>query len=166
LDGTIHFWTPCQELVLLYDRIVWLMNISHSMPGVLSTLHSMPGVYSNELCTPCQDFIWTLHSTPRVFLDFALHARSLLFMKNVCSMSGVLMILRNIQISTAVTKLSPICKLTKSESETKSPRFLQISVWLLQAHRLRRTWWLLAHSKVTTILIGRNFTLPLYPLVE
>jgi hypothetical protein len=39
----------------------------------------------------------------------------------------------------------------KSESETKSPRFLQISVWLLQAHRLRRTWWLLVHSKVTLI---------------
>ena len=39
----------------------------------------------------------------------------------------------------------------KSESETKSPRFLQISVWLLQAHRMRRTWWLLVHSKVTLI---------------
>jgi hypothetical protein len=54
LDGTIHFWTPCQELVLLYDMIEWLMNI----------LHSMPGVYLNELCTPCQEFIWTLHSMP------------------------------------------------------------------------------------------------------
>jgi hypothetical protein len=39
----------------------------------------------------------------------------------------------------------------KSESGTKSPRFLQISVWLLQAHRLRRTCWLLVHSKVTLI---------------
>ena len=39
-------------LVLLYDMIEWLMNILHSMPGVLSTLHSMPGVYLNELCTP------------------------------------------------------------------------------------------------------------------
>jgi hypothetical protein len=38
-----------------------------------------------------------------------------------------------------------------SESETKSPRFLQISVWLMQAHRLRRTRWLLVHSKVTLI---------------
>jgi hypothetical protein len=39
----------------------------------------------------------------------------------------------------------------KSESETKSLRFLQISVWLLQAHRLLQTWWLLVHSKVTLI---------------
>jgi hypothetical protein len=54
----------------------------------------------------------TLHSMPGVFLDFALHARSLLFMNIFCSMPGVLMILRNIKISTAVTKLSPICKLT------------------------------------------------------
>jgi hypothetical protein len=38
-----------------------------------------------------------------------------------------------------------------NEIETKSPRILQISVWLLQAHRLRRTWWLLVHSKVTLI---------------
>ena len=28
---------------------------------------------------------------------------------------------------------------------------LQISVWLLQAHRLHQTWWLLVHSKVTLI---------------
>jgi hypothetical protein len=42
----------------------------------------------------------------------ALHARSLLFMNIFCSMPGVLMILRNIQISTAMTNLSPICKLT------------------------------------------------------
>jgi hypothetical protein len=48
---------------------------------------------------------------PGVFLDFALHARSLLVMNMFCSMPGVLMILRNIQISTAVTKLSPICNL-------------------------------------------------------
>jgi hypothetical protein len=48
-----------------------------------------------------------LHSMPGVFLDFALHARSLLFMNIFCSMPGVLMILRNIQIYTAVTKLSP-----------------------------------------------------------
>ena len=53
-------------LVLLYDMIEWLMNILHSMPGVLSTLHSMPGVYLNELCTPM----------PGVYLNFALHARS------------------------------------------------------------------------------------------
>jgi hypothetical protein len=88
LDGTIHFWTPCQELVLLYDMIEWLMNI----------LHSMPGVYLNEICTPCQEFIWT--PCQNFFLDFTLHARSLLFMNIFCSMPGVLMILRNIQIST------------------------------------------------------------------
>jgi hypothetical protein len=39
----------------------------------------------------------------------------------------------------------------KSERETKSPRCLQISVWLLQARRLHRTWWLLVNSKVTLI---------------
>jgi hypothetical protein len=46
---------------------------------------------------------------PGVFLDFALHVRSLLFMNIFCSMLGVLMILRNIQISTAVRS----AKLTK-----------------------------------------------------
>jgi hypothetical protein len=39
----------------------------------------------------------------------------------------------------------------KSESETKSSRFLQIFVWLLQAHRLCRTCWLLVHPNVTLI---------------
>ena len=41
-------------------------------------------------------------------MTFALHARGLLFMNIFGSMPGILMILRNIQISTAVTKLSPI----------------------------------------------------------
>jgi hypothetical protein len=36
---------------------------------------------------------------PGVYLNFALHARSLPFMNIFCSMPGVLMILRNIQIS-------------------------------------------------------------------
>jgi hypothetical protein len=54
----------------------------------------------------------TLHSMPGVYLNFALHARSLLFKKMFCSMPGVLMILRNFQISTAVTILSPIFILT------------------------------------------------------
>ena len=68
-------WTPCQELVLLYDMIEWLMNILHSMPGVLSTLHSMPGVYLNEICTPM----------PGVYLNFALHARHIQKSWVVCS---------------------------------------------------------------------------------
>jgi hypothetical protein len=38
-----------------------LMNILHSMPGVLSTLHSMPGVYLNELFTPWQEFTFYEH---------------------------------------------------------------------------------------------------------
>jgi hypothetical protein len=91
LDGTIHFWTPCQELVLLYDMIEWL-NILHSMPGV------------SQHCTPCQEFIWTnfaLHA--RSFVNLALHARSL-FERTLHSMPGVYL-----NFALHVRKFSRLC---------------------------------------------------------
>jgi hypothetical protein len=111
-----------------------VLSTLHSMPGVyLNELCTpMPGVYLNfALHARSFSRLWNIffqqHWESIFFLEkkhnppFKLNGRSLngsfheFYNKYfVChfSMPGVLMILRNIQISTAVTKLSPICKLT------------------------------------------------------
>jgi hypothetical protein len=59
---------PGVSAFIWYDWMIDEHFALHARSLFERTLHSVPGIYLNELCTPCQEFIWT---------NFALHARSL-----------------------------------------------------------------------------------------